>query len=236
MIPRIVHQIWLGEDTPEPPPHMAEASRTWPARNPGWAHRVWGAPEVDALFAAVRPDLVDLYRSYPYCVQRADAARYLILHVHGGVYADFDIACAGPLDDMVREDLVLAPTRPFGLSNDLIMARPGHPLLQAALDGLPAAYRRWHRGWVPPYLRVMLATGPSYFTSVHLRLGAEARARLLTADEYGHGEADRALVRHLQGSTWHAWDARLVKAFWRHRWALALGAAAAAGAAWLWRP
>lgn len=98
MIPRIVHQIWLGEDTPEPPPHMAE---------------------VDALVVAHRPDLLALFRSYPYWVQRSDVARYVILHRHGGVYADFHIACAGALEGLVGEDLVLAPTRRFGLFNDL---------------------------------------------------------------------------------------------------------------------
>ena len=43
-------------------------------------------PRVDRLFAPARPDLHALCRAYPHWVQRADAARYLILHEYCGVY------------------------------------------------------------------------------------------------------------------------------------------------------
>jgi len=228
MIPRIMHQVWLGEDRPTPPPHMTEASRTWVERNPGWGHRVWSAAEVEELFATARPDLLPLYRSYPGWIQRADAARYLILHEHGGAYADMDIACAQGLEPLAGEDLVLAPTWPFGLSNDLMMARAGHPFLQAVLDGLPAAFRRWDRFWVPPYVRVLSGGGSSYVTAVWRRLGARTPARLLTPEEYGHGDPDRAFVRHLPGSSWHQWDALLARRLWRHRFRILLAAAVAA--------
>lgn len=111
MIPRIVHQVWLGEDAAERPPRLVEASRTWVAHNPGWTHRTWSA----------------------------------------------------------AEELVLAPTRPFGISNDLMMARPRHPHFRAALDGLPGSFRRWQRPWVPPYARVILGTGPLYLAAVRRR-------------------------------------------------------------------
>lgn len=237
VIPRIVHQVWLAADYPVPPPHMAEASRTWAARNPGWRHRVWTADEVDELFARARPDLRTFYRDYPRWIQRADAARYLILHEHGGVYADMDIACVRPLEPLAGEDLVLAPTWPFGLSNDLMMARPGHPFFQAVLDGLPRAFRRWYRPWVPPYVRVLSGCGSSYLTSVWHRMDGEARARLLTPEEYGQGDLPGAFVHHLPGSTWHDWDAHSVLWVWhRRRWILsgaAVGTAAAAALALL---
>jgi len=228
VIPRIVHQVWLGADQPTPPPHMLEASRSWADQNPGWKHRVWNAAEVEELFARARPDLAAFYRSYPRWIQKADAARYLILHEHGGVYADMDLACAQALDPLTGEDLVLAPTWPFGLSNDLMMARPGHPFFREVLDGLPDGFRRWYRFWVPPYVRVLSGCGSSYLTSVWRRTSARAPARLLTPEEYGHAGTSQAFVRHLPGSTWHAWDARLV--LWvlrRRRWIL-FGVAAAA--------
>ncbi|NJD19593.1 MAG: hypothetical protein FIA95_09980 [Gemmatimonadetes bacterium] len=228
MIPRIVHQVWLGADRAEPPPHMDAASGTWAAVNPGWEHRVWTAPEVEDLFARSRPDLLGLYRGYPHWVQRADAARYLILHEQGGVYADMDVACVGSLEPLCGEELVLAPTWPFGLSNDLMMSRPGHPFFRAVLDGLPAAFRRWHRPWIPPYVQVLSGGGSSYLTSVWRRMSPHVRARLLTEAEYGHPGAGPALVSHLPGSSWHAWDARLALWVWRRRWRLLAAALLAA--------
>ncbi len=232
VIPRIVHQVWLGADQPAPPPHMLAASRTWSDRNPGWEHRVWTAADVEELFARARPDLEEFYRDYPRWIQRADAARYLILHEHGGVYADMDIACARALEPLAGEELVLAPTWPFGLSNDLMMARPGHPFFRKLLDGLPGAFRRWYRFWVPPYVRVLSGCGSSYLTSVWNRMAADAPARLLTPEEYGHPDTSHAFVRHLPGSTWHDWDAHMVLWVWHHRrWILSGAGVAAVGAA-----
>jgi mannosyltransferase OCH1-like enzyme len=232
VIPRIVHQVWLGADQPTPPPHMAAASRSWATRNPGWEHRVWTAAEVEELFARARPDLLAFYRGYPRWIQRSDAARYLILHEHGGVYADMDIACVRTLEPLAGEELVLAPTWPFGLSNDLMMTRPGHPFFRAVLDGLPGAFHRWNRFWVPPFVRVLSGGGSSYLTSVWHRMSADAPARLLTPEEYGQTDTSRAFVRHLPGSTWHDWDAHLALWVWHHRRGILSGAAlVVAGAA-----
>ena len=236
MIPKIIHQIWLGgtDGLPEPPPHLAEASRSWVTRHPDWEYRTWSGEDIVALFQRARPDLLELYRRYPYFVNRADAARYLILHEHGGVYADFDVACAAPLDGLLDQNLVLAPTKPFGVSNDLMMARPGHPLFRAALDGLPARFRYLFHPWVLPYARVMLGTGSVYLSQLHRAArGGDSDVRYLTADEYGHGDPTLALVRHLRGNSWHSWDSRLLGAMWTHWRVLAAGLAAALAWAWL---
>ena len=234
MIPKIIHQIWLGgaDGLPEPPPHLAEASRSWGAQHPDWDYRLWSGDDIIALFRQARPDLLELYRRYPYFVNRADAARYLILHEHGGVYADFDVACAAPLDGLLDQHLVLAPTKPFGVSIDLMMARPGHPLFREALDRLPSTYRRLFRPWVPQYIKVMLGTGSLYLSRVHASSGTDSNVRYLAADEYGHGDPNSALVRHLQGNSWHSWDSRLLVAVWTH-WKL-LAVALAAVIAWAW--
>lgn len=67
MIPRPIHQIWMGDSGgAEPPPRFVENAETWRVANPGWGYRLWGAEEVRALFEEHRPDLLPLYRSCPY--------------------------------------------------------------------------------------------------------------------------------------------------------------------------
>ena len=39
-----------------------------------------------------------VYESYPYNIQRVDAARYFILYHFGGVYLDLDIGCKSNRD------------------------------------------------------------------------------------------------------------------------------------------
>jgi mannosyltransferase OCH1-like enzyme len=229
VIPRIIHQVWLGETDPEPPQDFAEAAASWRNEHPTWEYRAWSGSEVDALFATARPELLPLYRGYHRWVQRADAARYLVLFLHGGLYADHDIVCRRPFDGLLDAPVVLAPTRPVGVSNDLMAFVPGHPLMAAVLNGLPVASRRWDRAWLPPYLRVMGSTGPLHLTRVHRRV-TDPGVRLLTPDEYGNGDPEKALVRHRAGGSWHGWDGRMVASAWSHLRGLPVAGAVTTGA------
>ena len=232
MIPRVVHQVWLGATEAEPPARLAEAAATWRAAHPSWEYRCWNGDEVEALFTRARPDLLELYRRYPYWVQRADAARYLILYEHGGVYSDFDVACVRAVDPFLEAEVVLAPTEPLGVSNDLMMARPAHPLFRAALDELPRSFAAWHRPWIPPHFRVICGTGSLHLTRVVRRRRTEPGLRLLTAAEYGHGDEALAVVRHLPGNSWAGWDTHALLFLERH-WKALLAGVAALAAAWV---
>lgn len=209
MIPRTIHQVWLGYTGAEPPPHFGRAAVTWQTMNPGWEYRRWSGADVEALIASTRPDLLAYYRDLPYWVQKADAARYLILYEHGGVYADLDIVCLKSFDAFVDAEAVLAPTKPLGVSNDLMMASARHPLFGMLVDELPHAFLRWHRAWIPRHFRVMCGTGSLLLTQTFARSSGTGDVRLLTAEEYGHGNPTRAFVRHIEGNTWARWDTHL---------------------------
>jgi mannosyltransferase OCH1-like enzyme len=216
MIPRTIHQVWLGYTSPQPPPEFAAAASTWTSMNPDWEYRRWTAAEIDDLFASARPDLLEYYRHLPYWVQKADAARYLILHEHGGVYADLDIICLRSFDAFNDADAVLAPTEPLGFSNDLMMASAGHPLFATLIDELPASFRRWHRAWIPRHFRVMCSAGSLYLTRNFVRFPNKRGVRLLTDGEYGHGDPRHAFVGHIEGNSWAGWDTRALLFLARH--------------------
>ena len=101
--PRYVHQIFgLNGDDKMPAP-WSRAQKTWMNRHravevedpiilaPGaladeWKYVLWSKDAVDALMRTDYPHLWATYRSYPRWVQRADMARYAILHKYGGIY------------------------------------------------------------------------------------------------------------------------------------------------------
>ena len=87
-IPQIIHQSWR---THELPSTLRPLSASW-SHLSGWRHRLWTDDENRALWAAHFPELLDVYDGYARPVQRADATRLLYMHVHGGVYADLDVA------------------------------------------------------------------------------------------------------------------------------------------------
>ena len=224
MIPRIIHQVWLGGDFPQPPDHFVAASDSWGRTHPEWEYRLWTGPEVESLFASARPDLLEIYRGLRYWVQKADAARYLILYEHGGVYADFDIVSLRSLEDLADNEAVLAPTKPLGISNDLMMAESRHALFKAVLDEIPSSLRRWHRPWIPRHFRIMCGLGSLHLTRVFAHSSEERGVRLLTEREYGHGDPELALVRHIDGNTWARWDTHVFIFFGNHWKKLLLGA------------
>ena len=94
-VPWRLHQTWKDA---WPPKHLFSPRwrHSMQAANPGWAHRLWTDAENRALVAARYPWLLAAYDGYPSDIQRADVARYVVVHAHGGVYADLDIECFRP--------------------------------------------------------------------------------------------------------------------------------------------
>ena len=89
MIPRIIHQIWLGDQN-ERPDHMIQ---TWIDKNPTWTHMLWTEDNLPPL---VNGDIFRGARCYP---GKADVLRYEILYRHGGFFIDADSVCINPLPD-----------------------------------------------------------------------------------------------------------------------------------------
>lgn len=269
-IPRIVHQTWRGPAA-SLPPAWARARDRCAALHPGWTLKLWSDADARALVARAAPSLLPTYDAYPDAIQRADMMRYVALWAEGGVYLDLDVECRAPMDGLLtppgRLDVdaaaakngssgppasipppsaILPITWPVSLSNDVMAAEPGSPLMAALIAAAPAAAARTQR-W-PRYARVMFSTGPMFVTGVATRLASQYRTGhpragalfgVLPAELYGkygpHGvrlggeeevggpgrpASTPPLFAHLHGSSWHGSDA--AAAIWaaHHGWAL----------------
>lgn len=143
MIPKLIHQTWhspvYARDDGSP--------RSWIAHNPDWSYRLWTDDDLDGFVAAEFPGFLDLYRSYPKAVQRADLGRYMLLYRFGGVYADMDTDCLAALDPIAGEDRVILceepaahwlPARDVGLDrlffNGTMASPAGHPFWKHVID------------------------------------------------------------------------------------------------------
>lgn len=93
MIPKIMHFIWVGDETKRPD----NCIDTWRAHNPDWQFIIWGNAELEGLDWLNRGHMDAMYGRELNGV--ADMMRWEILHANGGVVVDADSICLRPLDD-----------------------------------------------------------------------------------------------------------------------------------------
>ncbi len=136
MIPKLLHQIWLG-----PRPAPLAWTETWREANPDFTYRLWGDGDLGEL--GLRN--ADVYRRY--LVEglydgAADVARIEILHRFGGVYADADSVALRPLGDASFMDagffapLEASDEHPGLVTNAFMGAVPEHAVLTRYIEAV----------------------------------------------------------------------------------------------------
>jgi mannosyltransferase OCH1-like enzyme len=97
MIPKIMHFIWVGDETKRPD----NCIDTWRAHNPDWTFLIWGNAELAETNWHNRDHMNAMYGRELNGV--ADMMRWEILYSNGGVVVDADSICLRPLDDALLD-------------------------------------------------------------------------------------------------------------------------------------
>lgn len=169
-IPKLLHQTWKTGAIPD---RFAKWSKSWGKHNPGWQQILWSDRMLLDFVAQHYPHLLSTYCSYPSGVQRADAARYMLLHHFGGVYADLDCECIRPFDELLGEDRIVLCKEPdihaqdqigfrnlpYLLFNGTMASPPRHPFWVHLIEQLPANQDAQE---------VLDSTGPCLLTAAQL--------------------------------------------------------------------
>jgi len=80
MIPKIIHQIWLGDQSKRP----SSLIDTWKEINPDWEHILWTEENLPNLRNQEQFDSMKEWAG------KADILRYELLHDYGGFFIDAD--------------------------------------------------------------------------------------------------------------------------------------------------
>lgn len=162
VIPRVLHQIWLGSATPP-----ASAMQTWRDLHPDWNYTLWTDQNRPSLKLQA---LYDAFEGFPHA--QADILRYEILDRYGGVYVDADSFCVQPLNDGFLQT-PWACRNAKGVANGFLGFPSKHPLIAAVIKSLealsPEATR--NEALLAPdllYEIIYLLTGPQCFTKAYL--------------------------------------------------------------------
>lgn len=128
-IPRIIHQSWKTRIIPENV-YRRHWVDSWLETHPDWEYRFWTDDDNLALVEHDYPEFLGFYLRLEEGIKRADFARFLYLHRHGGIYVDLDsisLRNHGPL--LEGADIVLGtlPHNPYyQIPNAFMASVPGH--------------------------------------------------------------------------------------------------------------
>jgi mannosyltransferase OCH1-like enzyme len=100
-IPSHLHQTWK---TRKGHPHFAHFQRSWIKHHPTWTRQMWSDEDNRQLVIQYYPELLHFYDQLSHTILRVDIARFLILHRHGGLYADMDVESLKPMDSLIQDN------------------------------------------------------------------------------------------------------------------------------------
>ncbi|KAJ5485447.1 hypothetical protein N7539_005435 [Penicillium diatomitis] len=211
LIPARIHHIHLGPNPPKP--EWLAARSDCLKQHESWEFFLWNDENASQFVEANYPHLYEMWRNYPFVVQRVDALRYMTLKTYGGAVLDFDLACKRSMEPLRRFEFVAPAAHPAGFSIGMMLASPNNTFVNSMVESLP---RFNHVFPLLPYVTVMFSTGCHYASTIFTLQKERSNYRILsgTTDKPRlhmlNGYVNTPLFRHLGSSSWHEGDARLI--------------------------
>ncbi len=158
MIPKIIHQIWLGPL--EPPIDWID---TWRKAHPDWEHRLWSENDFDCPLKGLRQVLLS-----PTYGGKVDILSYEVLQRFGGIYLDADSICLRPLDgELLDKDFLIAyenpVARPGLIAHGVMGCSPAHSIIDDLIDSISILSPAQMSGFD------YVVTGPELITRVMMK-------------------------------------------------------------------
>lgn len=218
MVPKRIFQTWK---TREVPPEWAAAQASVIKMNPNWEYVLLTDEDNERIVQEHFPDFHPHYMAFPHPIQRADAIRYCIMYLYGGVYLDLDYVALKPFDDLVLEkDIGLIHSNNNVLqrrvtNSFLVSAAPGHPFWRACIEEMKKG-APWYA--VTKHLEVFLSTGPFMLDrvyqqnkdAVHILKNVSVSCDVC---QVGQCKNDTSYyVKPITGNSWHSWDSTAMNA------------------------
>jgi mannosyltransferase OCH1-like enzyme len=111
--PKNIFQTWKTKDVPD---NWKEGQQSVINMNPGWNYTLLTDTDNDRIVRENFPDFYPYFISLKYPIQRADAVRYCVLYLYGGIYLDLDFICNKSFDDLsIEKEIGLTYTNSMGI-------------------------------------------------------------------------------------------------------------------------
>lgn len=145
MIPKIIHQLWIGSK-----PRPSKFMDTWKTNNPDFEYIYWNEDEIKKR--NLNLECVDKINAMAEINGKADIIRWIILYNYGGIFLDADSISVAPLDNELLNTTCFASFENENSRKGLIATvamgfPPNHPLCLAAINWIKANDITKGRAW-----------------------------------------------------------------------------------------
>ena len=191
--PKIIHQIWSETYRPLPL-NFKLLSKTWKHHYPDWEYIFWDNEKMDNFISENFTQYMDMYKRFPFEVQRWDSIRYLILYKMGGMYIDFDYESIRPMNELIHQKSCCFAQEPevhckifnknIMFTNALMVCIPEHPFMKKIIDSVFSEETINHNASINE-LCVLNTTGPWKLIDLYESLSKSEKNEIyLIPDQY----------------------------------------------------
>jgi len=220
-IPKIIHLTYKDYNIPDV---WKTTIQVWKKKHPDWEVRFWTDEDNRKLIQTKYPEFLEIYDSYEYGIQRADAIRYYILYTYGGLYSDMDIQPVKNFNKIFYKTknkdvyLIRSPHLKY-ITNAFMASRPNSDFWLHVVKELKESIKNPSVFWVGKHLNVMNTTGPLMLSRAYDSYKSKRRICFMPQEFMFPSKCNACTAKPcktrasytkiLEGSSWCTLDSRI---------------------------
>jgi mannosyltransferase OCH1-like enzyme len=159
---KFIFQTWKTKNVPQ---EWENAQQSVINNNPDYEYKLYTDEDNRTIVETYFPDFLSYYDNFEYNIQRADAIRYMILYLYGGIYVDLDYVCNKSFNEIIMEKeigLNKSINQSWSYTNSIMISTvKRHPIWLECVRQMKKRIPFFIRG---KHLKVMTSTGPIMLT------------------------------------------------------------------------
>jgi len=212
--PKNIYQTWKTSEVPD---RWKKAQQSVIDKNPNWNYTLLTDTDNENIVKQNFPDFYQTFISFPYGVQRADAIRYIILYLYGGIYLDLDYICNKTFDDLSLNKevgLIKSGNTKNLFTNSFLVSQSGSNFWLKVIEQMKQPLPWYKR--ITKHFEIMNSTGPMMINKIANKF--PNFVELLNKIEVpcdvcqrNKCEVDTTYyITPIEGGSWNSWDSLLL--------------------------
>lgn len=212
--PRNIFQTWKTKDVPD---NWKEAQKSVIEKNPTWKYTLLTDQDNENIVKENFPDFYQTFISFKYPIQRADAIRYCLLYLYGGIYLDLDYICNKSFDDLSlkREvGLIRSGNTKNVFTNSFLISQKGSSFWLKCIEKMKQPLP-WYKK-ISKHVEIMNSTGPLLVNNLANKFPEyiETLKDISTPCDICNIKKCKVdnnyYLTNIEGGSWNSWDSLLL--------------------------